>query len=368
MSASRTAVRADLEDLILRFGPASGVRAGPLVRRLARLRPGERVTVELVVAGGALEVAAAATLAGERVEETRSLPVPAGDPGGSDAPPLYAFLEPRALTTDRVTLAPEGGGAPVEAAGGVFAVRGGGRYLLTIHPTRPAATGVRVYAAAGRVEVEPQAAAAGAWPFLVTVVDNPLLTQAVRLDYDVEAAGQPPLRGEFYLSVRPATVRRWLFALTAGAAVTVKGVTAIVPALWRDDPGRDFVLEDLPELLAARATDAWQAVSIPPHLGRPLGRRPGLASVAGRVTAIAGASATHTDGPRASTARTGRSTITWPVDRINVAPDVGKVLATALHEATAGAELVFAERPGWGGAGVEIEDALRLQHSGHRPE
>ena len=188
---------AELTEVEFRFGPADAVRAGPLVRREARIPPGKALSFDLVVAGGEVEFHAAATVAGERVESRKVRRVPGEAAGGSAAPAEFAFLEPRALTTDRVTLAPEGGGPELTPTGGVFPVSGGkSRYVLTVHPSHPQASGVKLYAAAGQVEVEPRAKSGRQWPFLVTVVENPLFTQLVRLDYDVQVPGVP-LRGEF---------------------------------------------------------------------------------------------------------------------------------------------------------------------------
>ena len=254
---------AALTEVELRFGPADAVRAGPLVRREARLAAGGALTFDLVVAGGEVEFAAAATVAGERVESRRVRRVPGEEAGESAAPAQFGFLEPRALTTDRVTLTPEGGGPGPTLAGGVFPVRGGkSRYVLTVHPSHPQASGVRLYAAAGQVEVEAHAKSGRQWPFLVTVVENPMFTQLVRLDYDVQVPGGP-LRGEFYLSIRPTGLRRWGFAATAGLAITLKGAAAVGPLLLRRDGGTDFVLENLHELLERRWLDAGQALSIP---------------------------------------------------------------------------------------------------------
>ena len=121
---------------------------------------------------------------------------------------------------------------------------------------------MRLYAAAGQVEVEPRAKSGRQWPFLVTVVENPMFTQLVRLDYDVQVPGAP-LRGEFYLSIRPTGLRRWGFAATAGLAITLKGAASVGPLLLRGDGGADFVLENLHELLERRWLDAGQALSIP---------------------------------------------------------------------------------------------------------
>ena len=252
-----------LTEVELRFGPAVAVRAGPLVRREPRLPAGGSLSFDLVVAGGEVALAAAATVAGERVESRRVRAVPGEAAADAAAPGKFGFLEPRALTTDRVTLTPEGGGAELSLIGGVFPVSGGkSRYVVTVHPSHPQASSVRLYAAAGQVEVEAHAKSGRQWPFLVTVVENPMFTQLVRLDYDVQVPGAP-LRGEFYLSIRPTGVRLWAFAATAGFALTLKGAAAVGPLLLRGDGGLEYVFENLPELLQRRWLDGVQALSIP---------------------------------------------------------------------------------------------------------
>ena len=209
------------------------------------------------MAGGEVEFAAAATVASERVESRQVRRVPGEQAGESAAPAQFGFLEPRALTTDRVTLALEGG-PELTLTGGIFPVSGGkSRCVVSVRPSHPQASGVRLYAGAGQVEAH--AKSGRQWPFLVTVVENPMFTQLVRLDYDVQVPGAP-LRGEFYLSIRPTGLRRWGFSATAGLAITLKGAAAVGPLLLRGDGGADFVLENLYEL---RWLDAGQALSIP---------------------------------------------------------------------------------------------------------
>lgn len=258
----RNAGTQDLADVVLDFEPPAAVRAGPLRRCQGRIGPGNDIRFDLVVAGGTIDLAVAATLGGERVTDRRTLAVPAAERAGAGARPFFSFLEPRALTTDRVSLVREDKGVELPGPGGVFPVRGGRtRYVLTVFPTHPQATRVRLFAAAGQVEVEPLTPAGREWPFRVTVVENPMLTQLVRLDYDVQVPGVP-LRGELYLSIRPTAWRHWTFALTAGVAITAKGVTAVGPALVRDD-GLDGVAVHVGDLLGKQWFDLVQVLSIP---------------------------------------------------------------------------------------------------------
>jgi hypothetical protein len=251
-------------DLELAVGPGGAVRAGVTRRRISSLPPGERdrLTFELVVSGQVIEFALAGTSAGQRVEGRRIVPVPqAGDRATAFVP--FAFLEPRNLPTDRVTLIPEAGGPPVLPAGGVYQVYGGKtRYLITIHPSDPQTERVELLDAAGQVEVEPRAPDGDGWPFLATVVENPAFTEPARMYYDVRVGGRT-LRGELHLSVRPTSLKLWTIAATAGAAVTVKGVAGLAPALLRPDSALDGLFDDPAAFLQRSWTDWLLLLSIP---------------------------------------------------------------------------------------------------------
>ena len=252
----------DMTDVELTIGPPDSVRAGPLRRREPRLRPKQEIRFDLVVACEAIEFTLAATIDGERVESKRSLAMPSREHHHADTPTAFVFLEPRALTTDRITLVPEGTSAEVTGTAGVFPVRGGkSRYVLTVFPSHPQATSVRLYSAAGQVEVEPITKPGHQWSFLITIVENPMLTQLVRLDYDVQMSGTP-LRGELYLSVRPTNWKLWGFAATGGLALTAKGVAGLGPALLRYDGGVDGLVEHMGNLVELRWFDWLQAGSI----------------------------------------------------------------------------------------------------------
>ena len=252
----------DMTDVELTIGPSDSVRAGPLRRREPRLRPKQEIRFDLVVTCETIEFTLAATIDGERVESKRSLAMPSREHHHADTPAAFVFLEPRALTTDRITLVPEGTSAEVTGTAGVFPVRGGkSRYVLTVYPSHPQATSVRLYSAAGQVEVEPITKPGHQWSFLITIVENPMLTQLVRLDYDVQVSGTP-LRGELYLSVRPTNWKLWGFAATGGLALTAKGVAGLGPALLRYDGGVDGLVEHLGNLVELRWFDWLQAGSI----------------------------------------------------------------------------------------------------------
>ncbi len=224
------------EQFELSVGPPGRVLAGVTLRREPVLCPGQRCVFELVAAGEVLEFAFAGSADGERVTGAQTVAVGAAE----DRPPehsSFTFLEPRSLTTDQVTVQPDDGGPGVAPVGGVYPVYGNkARYLVAIVPSREAAEDVELYGAAGQVEVEERPSAGRERTFLVTVVENPILTEVVRLYYDVALPGKT-LRGELYLSIRPTGWKHWRIALTAGAAVTLKGLAAVTrPSSARTTP------------------------------------------------------------------------------------------------------------------------------------
>jgi hypothetical protein len=82
----------------------------------------------------------------------------------------------------------------------------------------------------GSVEVTDIPADPGTWAFQLVVVANVILTTPVTLHFDVTTP-EGPQQGELNLAVRPLSTKLWLVAATAGAAVTVKGVATVAPAL-----------------------------------------------------------------------------------------------------------------------------------------
>ena len=255
----------DLTDLELEVGPPESVRMGPLKKCVAVLRPGDEVKFDLVVSAPSVAFAVNALVNGSRLQGMRCHMVPSHE-ARLDAPAAFRFLEPRALTTDRVTLAREKNGEELTPRNGLHPIRGGkSHYVLTIYPTRPEAIGVRLYKAPGRVEVESHPPTGRAWSFTITIVENPMLTQLVRLDYDVELPNDKALRGEIYLSIRPTWTKLWGVAATLGITLTAKGFYELASAgtLLRLDDGIGAAAEHLPELLAQRGTKLLPLLSVP---------------------------------------------------------------------------------------------------------
>jgi hypothetical protein len=249
-------------DMEIGVGPAGRLRAGVACHRWPEFRRDQCKRFEIVVDGDTVELTLAGTADGERVTGRRSLLVPPADAGPVEHRP-FTFLEPRALTTDRITIQLADGGPELQLRRGKIPVYGGGeRYMVTIHPSEPHAKAVDLLGAPGQVEVEPMRSEGRAWFFLLTVVDNSWLTQTVRLYYDVEIPDRV-LRGELFLMVQPSNVKLWTLAATAGAAITIKGFTALVPALVHPEHQRDDMISGLLELLEKRWTDWLQLLSIP---------------------------------------------------------------------------------------------------------
>lgn len=223
------------------------VRAGPTRRRVPSLRPGEELRFDLVVTSEAINLNCTAILQGERVESRHLLAVPAESNAENNARRAFVFIEPRALTTDRVSVIAVGGAPSARSGKGVIRLAGGkARYIMTIFPSNLAATGVRLYPARGQVEVEPSGSKPGEWEFLLTIVENPTLTQLVRLDYDVQTTGLAQ-RGELYLSIQPTTWKHLSIAITAGFAVTLKGAAALIPMLVSEEVEWNRLWESLGE-------------------------------------------------------------------------------------------------------------------------
>jgi hypothetical protein len=248
-------------DLEVVVGPAEHVRAGVTHLRRLTFEPQREEPFEVVIDGNAVELCLAGTAGEDRVEDRRSFPIPPADARRLEWE-WFTFLEPRALTIDRITVEPEDGGPEVRTNRGVIPVSAGKRYLVTVYPSHPGAEDVKLFRAAGEAEVEPRKSEGGAWSFLLTVVNNPWLTHVIRLYYDVQLPGRV-LRGEMYLSVRPSNGKLWAIAATAGAAMTIKGLTGLVPALLNPEKMQGDVLSELSEMLQKRWSDWLQLLSIP---------------------------------------------------------------------------------------------------------
>jgi hypothetical protein len=226
------------EDFRLAAGPVAALHAGMCEQRRPALAGGDVVRFTTVVAADALELVLNASAGGQEVGPVPvRLPVPPVK-DATTAPP-FRFLEPRRLTqADVRVFTLDESAERVLPESGVYPVSGGGtKYRVEIRPAHPQAQAVRLRGLSGSVEVADIPAAAGAWAFQMVVVSNPLLTTPAALYFDVTTPDGPQ-QGELNLSVRPRSGKLWLVATTAGFAVTVKGLAALVPALV--NPGDFF--------------------------------------------------------------------------------------------------------------------------------
>jgi hypothetical protein len=250
------------DDLEVAVGPVERVQAGLTCHRRPKFAPRQQECFEVVFDGEAVELSLAATACGERVTERRCLPVPAAHERANGHQP-FVFLEPRALTTDRITVRPADGGREVQPVRGIHPVTAGQQeYLVTICPSDSRAIGVELLPAPGLVEVTRMKGERKEWSFLLTTVGGSWLTQVVRLYYDVKLP-EGKLSGELYLAVRPSSPKLWALAATAGAAVTVRGMTALAPTLLHPEFMREDLLSSVSELLGRRWTDWLAFLSIP---------------------------------------------------------------------------------------------------------
>jgi hypothetical protein len=123
------------QDFEVAVGPSDRVQAGATCRRQATFSPGQQMTFEVVVAGEGLEVALVGQANGARVVARHRVIIPGTDTATHGRRP-FTFLEPRALTTDRIVVHPVGGGKELSPERGTVPVSGGGeRYSVKIYPS-----------------------------------------------------------------------------------------------------------------------------------------------------------------------------------------------------------------------------------------
>jgi hypothetical protein len=121
---------------------------------------------------------------------------------------------------------------------------------------------VRVHPAPDSVEVEEVARSGKEWPFVLTVVENPIVTHVVRLDYDVQVKGTA-LRGEICLSIRPTNAKTWAIAATAGLALTLKRVAAVSGSLKADGTAAELLSGEWLELIGKQGWELRRLLCIP---------------------------------------------------------------------------------------------------------
>jgi hypothetical protein len=218
-------------DFQLTLGPAAGVRAGVSDHRRPAFVGGEELKFTTVIVASEMELTLDAHAGREGVGPVAlRLPVPPVRDAATTTP--FRFLEPKKLTQAEVKVRTlDEAGDPVRPRSGVYEVYGGGtKYRVEIKPAHPHASAVRLRSVSGMVEVTDMPADPGTWAFQMVVVSNGVFTTPVALHYDV-LTPDGPQQGELNLAVRPCGAKHWLVAVTAGAAITVKGAAAVVPAV-----------------------------------------------------------------------------------------------------------------------------------------
>ncbi|MCE9564381.1 MAG: hypothetical protein K8U57_20280 [Planctomycetes bacterium] len=227
--------RTKFDGLRLLVGPANAVSAGVSEQRRPTFAPGDKIRFTTVVSTNTISLELDASVNGEPVGPVnRNAAVPPVRDVATTTP--FRFLEPKKLTQAdvRIFTADEAGEQVLPNAG-MHPIYGGGRkYRVQIKPAHPHASAVHLRGVSGSVEVTDLPADLGVWTFQMVVVSNGLFTSFVGLHYDV-ATSDGPQQGELNLAIRPSNTRLWTVALTAGAAVTVKGAAAVVPALANPD-------------------------------------------------------------------------------------------------------------------------------------
>lgn len=218
-------------DFQLTLGPAEAVRAGVSDQRRPVFSGGEELKFTTVIAADEMELTLDAHTGRERVGPVPlRIPVPPVRDAATTTP--FRFLEPKKLTQAEVKVRTlDEASEPVRPRSGVYEVYGGGmKYRVEIKPAHPHASAVRLRSVSGTVEVTEMPADPGIWAFQMVVVSNGVFTAPVTLHYDV-LTPEGPQQGELNLAVRPCSAKLWLVAVTAGAAITVKGAAAVVPAV-----------------------------------------------------------------------------------------------------------------------------------------
>ncbi len=249
------------ENFCVRVGPADSVHAGVSEQKHPIFEPNTRIQFTTVIDAPEVSLELDAIASGERVGPISvKLPVP---PMRDDATAVsFRFLEPKKLTQATVKLhSLDDDRKEIRFAYGSFAVRGGGeRYRVSITPSPSHPTSVKLRGVTGIVEVSEMGADPGTWAFQLVVTSNKVLTSTATLHFDV-LTPEGLQQGELNLNIRPQNSKLWFVALTAGAAITVKGMTAVVPALLK--PGD--TIEAIQDIVTGTNTlfDLVQLVSIP---------------------------------------------------------------------------------------------------------
>ncbi|VTR97830.1 hypothetical protein [Tuwongella immobilis] len=242
-----------IESLELNFSPSEHIRSGPLKRHFKQWKPDTPESLEMVLVGDQLRVHARTVIHGVDYEVNRSFPVPAAtaEELAQQNSRLFRFLEPRRLTRDPVQLLDKEQQKPIALLNGEFHVHGKQhQYLLRISNSDQHRKDLRFYDVPGLIETSPTIYENGIWQTQITILTDPLLSQRVRLDYDV-TVGDSVQRGEVYFLMLPRSGKQLQVSLTAGAALTVKGFVGLVGVITRGEIDPDSIADGVTDLASA---------------------------------------------------------------------------------------------------------------------
>jgi hypothetical protein len=219
------------DDFRLMVGPAKAIRAGVSEQRRPTFAPADTIKFTTVIAATELELTFDALVGKQRVGPVvKPRPVPPVRDSATTAP--FRFLEPRKLTQADVQIQTlDEASERILPSSGIHFVYGGGvKYRVEIKPAHPHVEEVQLRGVSGSVEVTKIPADRGTWAFQMVVLTTSVFTTPVVLHYDVTTP-EGPQQGELNLAVRPQSGKLWLVALTAGGALTLKGLAAVLPAI-----------------------------------------------------------------------------------------------------------------------------------------
>ncbi|MCS6863507.1 MAG: DUF4126 domain-containing protein [Gemmataceae bacterium] len=219
-----------LTDFHLRLGPREKIRSGYVEQKRPEFKPGEVLRFTVVVDAEELALTAEASAGSQMTGPvTWRLPVQTISSAATTAP--YRFLEPRKLSDADIELRSINENATlVPFYRGAFIVTTGQKYRLVIRPHHPHVEDVHFLSHRGVAEVERLPVRDGTWEFLLQLVSNSKWSTTSVLHYAVTTSDGPQ-QGELVLLIRPTLKGQWTLAATLGAAVTVKGLAGIAPAL-----------------------------------------------------------------------------------------------------------------------------------------
>jgi len=249
----------ELHMVMVSVGPTERLRSGVTRRVYDKMSLGRKESNEFVVVGENIDVDVQATWREEQLRHHVTLQIP-DVPNEARHFTEFRFLQPRNLTTDRILIRPDYEHIEIIPTGGIFSVYGGNaRYFVTIVSDKANVTELKLLPAPG-VEVNP--VKEKGMQFEITVVENPVIRQTVRLLYTMTAGGKH-YQSEIYLNIVPTKTKLFHEARTQGWAVTLAGLAVVVPPLFRHDDASSGIFDHLVDLIEKRFLNFLMVLSIP---------------------------------------------------------------------------------------------------------